>query len=435
MSINTASEPKTRSKVYYGWFIVAAGFVNQMIAGALLQRSYGAYVVLLREEFGWSKAALSGVFSMQQIENGLLGPIQGTLLDKFGPKMTMRVGIVMFGAGLIAFSQIQSLTAFYVCFLCIAVGSSLGGFFPLTVVLVNWFNKKRARALSTMQMGGALGGVMVPIVALALETWGWRPTAFVSGVAVMLICLPLTSVIKRRPEDFGLRVDGDAEPPATSVDVDINAPSDSRYDFTLKQAMHTSAFWLISMGHGWALIIVSAVNVHAALHITEGLGYSLALASLVVTVITASQMFGTVLAGAIGDRFDKRLIAMSCMAAHTSGLLMLAIFSEVFFLFGFAILHGTAWGLRGPMMQAIRADYFGRTYYGAILGTSSLVTMWGSILGPLVAGFMADRTGSYQAGFIFLALLSGLGAVFFLLTRRPVHPDLVASSESERLLN
>jgi len=425
VAIDTQNKPAATRKVYYGWLIVAAGFVNQMIAGALLQRSYGAYVVLLREEFGWSKAALSGVFSMQQIENGLLGPIQGTLLDKFGPKLTMRVGIVMFGVGLIAFSRIESITAFYLCFLCIAVGSSLGGFFPLTVVLVNWFNKKRARALSTMQMGGALGGVMVPIVAVALETWGWRATALVSGIAVMLICLPLTSVIKRRPEDIGLRVDGEAEPPPTPVDVDIDVVSDSRYDFTLKQAMHTPAFWLISLGHGWALIIVSAVNVHAALHITEGLGYSLALASLVVTVITASQMFGTVLAGAIGDRFDKRLIAMSCMAGHTAGLLFLAVFSQVFFLFGFAVLHGTAWGLRGPMMQAIRADYFGRTYYGAILGTSSLVTMWGSILGPLVAGVMADRTGSYEAGFIFLALLSGMGAVFFLLTKRPVHPDLV----------
>lgn len=425
MSVPSLFKTKT-GPVYYGWLIVAAGFANQMIASALLQRSYGAYVVLLREEFGWSKAALSGVFSMQQIENGLLGPIQGTLLDKFGPKLTMRVGIIMFGLGMVAFSQINSLTGFYITFLVIAVGSSLGGFFPLTVVLVNWFNKRRARALSTMQMGGALGGVMVPLVAIALETWGWRPTAFVSGVAIMVICLPLTSFIQHKPEDMGLRVDGDAEPEETVSKVDVDA-SPARYDFTLAQALRTPAFYLISLGHGSALIIVSAVNVHAALHITEDLGYSLALASLVMTMITASQMAGTVLGGAIGDRFDKRLIAVACMGLHTLGLLFLAIFSNLFFVFGFAVLHGVAWGLRGPMMQAIRADYFGRTYYGAILGTSSLVTMFGSIIGPLVAGFMADRTGNYEAGFIFLSILSGLGAIFFLMTKRPVHPDLVES--------
>jgi len=226
---------------------------------------------------------------------------------------------------------------------------------------------------------------------------------------------------------MGLRVDGDAEPEATSVAVDLTDTS-TRYDFTLAQAMRTPAFYLISLGHGSALIIVSAVNVHAALHITEDLGYSLALASFVLTMITAGQMAGTVIAGAIGDRFDKRLIAVACMGMHSAGLLVLAIFSQAVLLFVFAILHGVAWGLRGPMMQAIRADYFGRTYYGAILGTSSLVTMFGSILGPLVAGFMADQTGTYEAGFIFLAILSGLGAVFFLMTKRPVHPDLQESA-------
>jgi MFS family permease len=126
------------------------------------------------------------------------------------------------------------------------------------------------------------------------------------------------------------------------------------------------------------------------------------------------------------------MIAVWCMAGHTLGLLFLAIFSSLWFVFAFAILHGVAWGLRGPMMQAIRADYFGRTYYGAILGTSSLVTMWGSILGPLVAGFMADRTGNYQAGFIFLAILSGMGAIFFLMTKKPVHPDAVVT-DRERI--
>jgi sugar phosphate permease len=426
VSAPTLLKPKT-GRIFYGWVIVAAGFVNQMIAGALIQRSYGAYVVLLREEFGWSKAALSGVFSMQQIENGLLGPIQGMLLDKFGPKLTMRAGIVMFGGGMIAFSFIDSLLGFYVCFLVIALGNSLGGFFPLTVVLVNWFNKKRAKALSTMQLGGALGGVLVPLVALALEAWGWRTTALVSGIAVILICVPITALIEHRPEDRGLLPDGDTEPDVPA-DVEVAEPP-GRYDFTLKQAMRTPAFWLISMGHGWALIIVAAVNVHAALHITEDLGYSLALASLVMTAITAGQMGGTVLAGAIGDRFDKRLIAVSCMAGHTLGLLFLAVFSQVFFLFAFAVLHGVAWGLRGPMMQAIRADYFGRTYYGAILGTSSLVTMWGSIIGPLVAGIMADLTGTYEAGFIFLAILSGMGAIFFLMTKKPVHPDLRAQEQ------
>ncbi|HLF76957.1 MAG TPA: MFS transporter [Dehalococcoidia bacterium] len=406
-------------KLYYGWWIVAAGFVNQAIAAALLQRSYGAYVVLLREEFGWSKAALSGAFSMQQVENGILGPIQGWLIDRFGPRLSMRVGVILFGAGFIAFSQVHSLTGFYVSYLMMAVGTSLGGFFPLTVVIVNWFDRKRARALSTMQMGGALGGLLVIAVAFALETYGWRATALVSGIAVIIFGLPLAQVSRQRPEDMGLVVDGEPiAPPSQDIARSTREAVQIR-DFTLQEAMRTPAFWLISLGHGSALLIVSAVNVHLVLHLTEDLGYSLALASLVVTVITASQMGGTLLGGAIGDRFDKRLISVACMAGHALGLFLVAIGTSAFMVFAFAVLHGTAWGLRGPMMQAIRADYFGRRHYGSILGTSSLITMFGSIIGPLVAGFLADRTGSYDLGFTILAVLSGLGSVFFLIAKRP----------------
>ena len=186
--------------------------------------------------------------------------------------------------------------------------------------------------------------------------------------------------------------------------------------------MRTPAFWLISLGHGSALLVVSAVNVHLVLHLTEDLGYSLAFASLVVTAITAAQMGGTVIGGVIGDRFDKRYISVACMGFHTLGLLLVANTSNSFLVFTFAVLHGVAWGLRGPMMQAIRADYFGRSAYGTILGTSSLIVMFGSIAGPLIAGFLADRSGSYDSGFTLLAVLAGLGSVFFLMAKRPAPP-------------
>ena len=187
----------------------------------------------------------------------------------------------------------------------------------------------------------------------------------------------------------------------------------------MKEAMLTPAFWLVSLGHGSALLIVSAVNVHLILHLTDGLGYSLALASLVISVITFGQLIGTLVAGAIGDRFDKRLIAFGCMAFHTLGLLLVANAVNVVMVFSFAIMHGIAWGLRGTMMQAIRADYFGRSSFGQIMGMSSLVVTLGSISGPLVAGILADRTGSYATGFNILAVLAGMGSIFFLLARKP----------------
>lgn len=421
------------SNIFYGWIIVASGFANQAVAAALIQRSYGAYVVLLREEFGWSKAALSGAFSLQQVENGMLGPVQGWLIDKFGPHSSMRVGILLFGIGFILFSQIDGLTGFYLAYLLIAVGASLGGFFPYTVVIVNWFDKRRSRALSTMQTGGALGGVLVPLVALSLEAFGWRTTAFASGIIVMAVGFPLSALVKARPEQMGLTVDGipPAEPSKDGSLGTNNDGSPATRDFTLKEAMRTPAFWLISLGHGSALLIVSAVNVHLVLHLNENLGYSLALASFVVTLVTGAQLAGTLVGGTLGDRFDKRMIAFYCMGMHAAGLLIFAYGTNAAMMFLGAILHGAAWGARGPMMGAIRADYFGRTAYGSILGTSSLIVMFGSIAGPLVAGILADRTGSYESGFTILAILSAMGSVFFLAARRPTPPPAEPQPASE----
>ena len=419
---STATRLRARSsKVFYGWWIVAAGFASQAIAAALLQRASGLYVAVLRDEFGWSKAALSGAFSLQQIENGILGPVQGWLIDKFGPKLSMRIGVLMFGAGFIAFSQINSLTGYYIVYLMMAVGTSLGGYFPFTVVLVNWFEKRRARALSSFQMGGAVGGLLVVGVAFALENFGWRSTAFVSGIIVIATGMPLIQMVRTRPQDMGLRVDGEDASTADALDTDTVAGSGVD-GFTLKQAMRTSSFWYISFGHGSALLIVAAVQVHLVLHLEDDLGYSLALAAVAVAIIQASQMAGTFLGSLIGDKYDKRYISMWCMLSHSVGMLLFAVAQNEVMVFTAAILHGVAWGLRGPMMAAMRADYFGRVAYGAILGTSSLITMFGSIAGPLIAGYLADQTGSYKEGFILLAVLSGMGSVFFLLAKRPLPP-------------
>ena len=131
--------------LFYGWFIVAAGTCLHALQSMLLQRSFGAYAVFLEAEFGWSKTTVSGAFSLQQVESGLLGPVQGWLIDRFGPRATMRIGTVMFGAGFIFFSRMDSVLTFYLSFVLMAVGSSLSGFFPISVTIINWFVRRRSR--------------------------------------------------------------------------------------------------------------------------------------------------------------------------------------------------------------------------------------------------------------------------------------------------
>jgi sugar phosphate permease len=412
--------------MFYGWRIVAAATGLQFLQAGLMTHAFGAYVAVLTEERGWSKTALSGAAALQQAETALLGPVLGWLLDRFGPQVFVRSGVVLFGAGLMLLGAVDSLFAFYAAFVLIALGGSLFGFFPLNVAIIHWFERKRTRALSAMSIGLALGGLVVPAVAWSLEAFGWRHTAFGSGVLVILLGLPLAFIVRNRPEDMGLLADGlPAEEPLAAPHLSEERKT---RDFTAREALRTSAFWLLSLGHGFALFAVHAVTVHAITHLKEGLGYSVATASLVITLVTLCQLLGVTLGWTLGERFEKRLIAAACMLAHMTGLLLLSYAAATWMVVAFAVLHGVAWGVRGPFMQALRADYFGRSAIGMILGLSFLILIIGQVGGPLLAGILADVSGDYRLGFTVLALLAGVGSFFFVLARRPARPVLVNSA-------
>jgi len=418
---------KDSKRLFYGWYMVGAGSTLQFLQSALMSQSFGAYVAVLQAERGWSKTALSGAAAMQQMETAILGPFIGWFMDRFGPQGIIRVGIVMFGIGLMILSQTDTLPAFYAAFLVIALGASFCGFFPVNVALINWFERWRARALSSMSIGLALGGTAVPLIAWSLQANGWRATAFASGVIAIVVGFPLALVIRHRPEHHGLTVDGLA-PKTPETTQEIRALGQYR-DFTAREAVRTPAFWLLSLGHGFALFVVHAVSVHAITHMNQGLGYSVAQASLVYTLLTVSQIGGVGVGWLIGDHFEKRYIAASCMFMHSAGLLLLTYAVTTPMVLAFAVLHGGAWGLRGPFMQAIRADYFGRSAIGMILGLSLMIIVVGQVGGPMIAGVLADLTGNYRVGFSIIAAIAFIGALFFILARKPERPLALSAAQ------
>jgi sugar phosphate permease len=396
--------------------MVASGFGLELLIGALMFHAYGAYAVLLREEFGWSKTMLSAAFSMARAESGILGPIQGWLTDRFGPRALIRVGMVVFAVGFLLFSRIEGPVGFFVTFFMMAVGTSLGGYLPISVAIVTWFRRRRSLALSVSGMGMALGGLLTPLVVTALSHFGWRWTAFASGIAVLAVGLPLAQLMRHPPETYGLSPDGEPRPGASAATA--ARPLDTR-SYTAREAMATRAFWYISLGHAAALLVVSAVMVHMVIHVTERLGYSLQQAGAVVALLTVMQLTGQLSGGWLGDRFSKRRICAGCMLGHAAALMVLGLATAFWMVLLFAVLHGLSWGMRGPLMAAIRADYFGSGSFGMISGVSSMVIMFGMMLGPLVAGVLADRTGSYLPGFSVLSACAAAGSIAFVLARRP----------------
>ncbi|MEN9761886.1 MAG: putative sialic acid transporter [Pseudomonadota bacterium] len=217
--------------------------------------------------------------------------------------------------------------------------------------------------------------------------------------------------------------------PEAAISAPLSSP-DEHPGFTARQALRTGAFWLLAIGHGVALLVVTGVNVHAITHMKEGLGYTVAQASLVISLMTLAQIGGVLMGVVIGDRFDKRRVAAACMLGHGFGLLMLTYATGPLMLLAFAILHGVAWGLRGPFMQAIRADYFGRRSIGMIMGLSSVIIAVGQVAGPMVAGGMADLTGDYRLGYTVLALIAVAGAFAFLKAKAPQPPQGVRTQRN-----
>ena len=204
---------------FHGWRMVTAGGGLQFLQAGLMQQAFGAYVAVLSVERGWSKTALSGAASLQSVETAIIGPLLGWLCDRFGPHRLIRVGIVVFGIGLMLLGLVDSLAGLYGAVAVVALGTSLAGYFPINIAIVHWFERKRARALSATALGLALGGLFVPVVALSIVEFGWRATAIASGVFAILVGVPFARQFRGRPEDLGQTIDGLPGPAVPSAPV------------------------------------------------------------------------------------------------------------------------------------------------------------------------------------------------------------------------
>ena len=426
-STRAPREPGPRSKIFFGWWIVFAGAMVQTLQNGLQQQAYGGYVVLLSQDFGWSKAILSWGSTMQQAVYGVSGPVVGSMLDRFGPRTVIRVGMFVTAAGFLMFARINSLPMFFVAMFIIAIGTNMIGYISTTFVVVHWFERRRSTALSLAASGTSLGGMAFIFVAILLERFGWRITADVTAAIFVIAAFPLTRVMHHHPEDVGLEVDGG---PAPALADGTSAPVVASVDFTLGEALRHPSFWWVSFGHASALFVVFAVNVHLVSDLTLVQGYTITHASWIVVLMTLMYGVGTVTGGFIGDKGNRQVITMICMFMHAGALLLLSYAVNDAMVIAFALLHGYAWGWRGPQMAALRADYFGRAAFGKILGVSNIVVIIGTMSGPLIAGYVYDATGSYRIGFNILAGLAAAGSIFFYLAKPPAPPPRVLAERA-----
>lgn len=425
-------------RIFYGWWIVASASVVQALQGGLYFYGMSTFYMTLLREFGWSSTALSGVFSLSRLESGIVGPVAGFIIDRFGPRKLMILGFAMVGVGFILFSQINSIEMLYLVFiLFLSVGSSIGFQMPANSTVAKWFIRRRGLALGITMCGVGVGGAFTIPLAWLMTHYGWRSTAVGAGLLFLTTGIPLALVMRRRPELYGMRPDGDPadeeserESPGADAHgsvalaerdglmrVDVKkAPAE--VNFTPRQALATSAFWLFSLVYAVRYMIASGVGLHE-IPALEHMGYSPEAAALILGLTTILSIPGRLGFGWLADRYDKRYIMGICLVMQLVGLTALAYASDLVLVVVFLIVYSPAYGGSVPLLPAVWGEYFGRASFATITGLSQIVTMWGTVQGPLIAAYAFDVTGSYQFAFQFFAGMNLVGIALLFFVRRP----------------
>ena len=414
---------KPPTQIFYGWWLVGLTIFTMMVVITPVFHGIGFFFVALEREFKWSRTVLSIPLSLGRAEGALLGPIEGFLTDHLGSRRMVLIGFTMLGGGFIAFSFIDSVLGYYVTFLVIFAGAGLGGFLPFITVLNNWFRRHKTKAMGIGMLGISLGGLLAPALGWAIEVAGWRTVALWMGVSMWTLAIPISSMVRNRPEDYGQHPDGDPEPDFVTIQASADgAELQDASSFTVREALRTPAFWAITAAHGLANLAPITLAVHLVPALTDR-GMSLAMAGTVVLTFGVIGALFQVIGGYVGDRVPKTPALAAFMAIQGSGVLAAALIPTVLGAFLFAVLYGVGFGGRLPLLTSLRGDYFGRRNYATIYGVSQVPINLIAMVAPIAVGFYFDNFLSYTIPFLAMALFSFLSASMILLARKPRLPD------------
>lgn len=405
-------------RAFYGWHLVGVSLFMLTLSSLVSFQGVGIFMVALERQFGWSRTVLSGAFSLTRVQGAALGPVEGALIDRFGPRRMVIVGFSIMGLGFVLFSFVESVWQFYMAFIVISLGAGLGGWLAMIAAVTNWFIRHRALALSIAMSGTHFGGFLVPILALGIESYGFEKVALGIGIILLVIALPVGRLVRNSPEEYGLLPDGDHMNPEPGETTPPKVPTDSEPKFTTREALRTRAFWFITMAHIASAVPIVTLSIHLVPKLTD-IGLSLSMAGVVVAISTAIALPVQFLSGYMGDRFPKPPLIFGFLTLQAVALVVLALAQGLFGAFLFAVLFGVAFGGRMPLLFSIRGEYFGRKSFATIMGMSQLPSNLLMIGAPLFAGYMFDKTQSYFVPFTTFAAFTFLGATLILFAKKP----------------
>ena len=312
-----------------------------------------------------------------------------------------------------------SLGTFYGAFGLLAIGTSTCSSTVLMTAVAHWFRRKISIATGIMVCGYGCSGLLVPIVVDLIDIYEWRAAMAILAIGMLAICLPLSLLVRHKPEQYGYLPDGEVNDsvmqdeslvPAEAAEVSIKA----------SQALKSSTFWHITLALLCQIMILSAVITHVMPYLSS-IGITRAKSSLITSAIPLASIGGRLGLGWLGDKADKRWVMASAFAMMGVGLLCFGFASSqaIWLLVPFLILFSIGYGGNNTLRASVIREFFGRSSFGTIHGLVIGIMMLGSIAGPFIAGYVFDNWDSYQPiWFVFVGL--AIAALFAVATTPPV---------------
>jgi len=394
-----------RLPVFYGWIAVAVAFVT-MGLGVNARTAFSLLFPPILDEFGWERGLTAGAFSVGFLVATVFTPWMGAVMDRRGPRFVIGAGALAVGAGLALAPLVRAPWHLYLTLGVLVSGGTLAcGYTSHALFLPNWFVRKRGLAIGIAFSGVGVGSIlMLPWIQTVIVRSGWRAACYATAAIVLLTLVPLNLLQRRRPEDLGLRPDGDAAPLGSATRIhpaNVVDPAWASIEWTLARAARTARFWWIVVGFLGGLFAWYAVQVHQTKYLIE-IGFAPAQAAWALGLVGFAGIAGQIALGHLSDRIGREWVwTLSCGGFVLCYVALLALPTRptpvlLYVMVGAQGLLG--YGL-ASVYGAIPAEIFQGPHYGKVFGTLSLASSTGAALGPWVAGALYDRTGNYVAAF------------------------------------
>lgn len=430
-------------KLFYGWWIVLVSLITDGVKQGSFNRGFTVYIIPIQNSLGLSAAAIGWADTLGRLMGGIQGPFMGYMTDKLGPGFMLAFGGITSGLGFILLSY----TGNYFSFLLVFVGlMSVGfrsGYNNASIAAINnWFRRRRGLAMSLVSMGHGFGGAIAPVAGWMVLTFGWEIAVRVSGVAIILLVVPLSFLVKRSPESMGLLPDGDLPRDTGGVagqangrDAHGRARGRARWalpenDFTAREAMRTPSYWMLVLAaglrntaHSGMSFLLAPVMVWFLQQGGREQIESLQIAAFYVGLVAFATVFFNPMIGWLGDRFPRQRLSALCMASGAIALcLLFNTGGSLWILAAFAILQALSESANS-LNWALMGEFFGRRSFATLRGwqhlPDQLISMWTAVW----MGMIYDSTGSYYLALFPLIGILALSALTFLLLPRPRLPE------------